>query len=466
MTDMPDYDPVTGEIIEATKPNLGEQSVTELSHALKRTLEDRFGHVRVRGEITGYRGAHSSGHCYFSLKDDGAKLEAVIWRGAFSKLRSKLQEGLEVIATGKITSYPGKSNYQIIVENIEPAGVGALMALLEERKKKLSAEGLFDESRKQALPFLPKTIGIVTSPTGAVIRDILHRLNDRFPRHVIVWPVRVQGETAAAEVAAAIQGFNAMANKPDLIIVARGGGSLEDLWAFNEESVVRAAAGSHIPLISAIGHETDTTLIDYASDWRAPTPTAAAERAVPVRADLVAEIASLNARQKRTLGRIISDAQVRLRSAVRALPKPDDIFAFARQRLDANSANLPKALRANVQEHSLTLAKGVGRLSLKAIATRVPDFKRRLQDHDGRMRRALTQNITRRKDRLQAEAKLFNSLNYKSVLARGFAVIRDVKGQPLRAIAQTPPHAALEIEMADGRLNVVSTPKKLQGTLF
>ena len=226
MSTMPDYDPETGEIIEATKPNLGEQSVTEISHALKRTLEDRFGHVRVRGEISGYRGPHSSGHAYFALKDDGAKLDAVIWRGVFTKLRSKLQEGLEVIATGKITSYPGKSNYQIVIENIEPAGVGALMALLEERKKALAAEGLFDQDRKKPLPYLPRTIGIITSPTGAVIRDILHRLNDRFPRHVIVWPVRVQGETAAAEVAAAIVGFNAMENKPDLLIVARGGGSL------------------------------------------------------------------------------------------------------------------------------------------------------------------------------------------------------------------------------------------------
>ncbi len=466
MSTMPDYDPETGEIIEAAKANLGEQSVTEISHALKRTLEDRFGHVRVRGEISGFRGAHSSGHCYFALKDEGAKLDAVIWRGQFSKLRAKMQEGLEVIATGKITSYPGKSNYQIIIENIEPAGVGALMALLEERKKKLTAEGLFDQERKRELPYLPSTIGIVTSPTGAVIRDILHRLNDRFPRHVIVWPVRVQGETAAAEVAAAIHGFNAMANRPDLLIVARGGGSLEDLWPFNEEIVVRAAAESEIPLISAIGHETDTTLIDYASDWRAPTPTAAAERAVPVRADLLAELASLNARQKRTLSRIVGDAQIRLRSAARALPKPDEILALARQRLDSATAKLPKALKANLQDHTLRLAKNAGRLSVKPLSQRLLEQRRRLADQNSRMARALNQTVSRKKDRLQAEAKLFGSLNYRSVLTRGFAVLRDAQNKPMRGVSGVSPNAALEIEMVDGRLTVIPAIKKSQGTLF
>jgi exodeoxyribonuclease VII large subunit len=391
MSTMPDYDPETGEIIESTKPNLGEQSVTEISHALKRTLEDRFGHVRVRGEISGYRGPHSSGHAYFALKDEGAKLDAVIWRGVFNKLRSKLQEGLEVIATGKITSYPGKSNYQIVIENVEPAGVGALMALLEERKKTLAAEGLFDQERKKPLPYLPRTIGIITSPTGAVIRDILHRLNDRFPRHVIVWPVRVQGETAAAEVAAAIEGFNAMENKPDLLIVARGGGSLEDLWPFNEEIVVRATAASIIPLISAIGHETDTTLIDFASDFRAPTPTAAAERAVPVRADLLAELASLNARQRRTMGRVVGDAKTRLRSAARALPRPEEILANARQRLDVAGAKLPKALKANVQVHAVLLARSSGKLSVKPLAQRVSEQRRRLKDQQARLSRSIAQ---------------------------------------------------------------------------
>jgi exodeoxyribonuclease VII large subunit len=466
MSTMPEYDPETGEIIEATKVNLGEQSVTELSHALKRTLEDRFGHVRVRGEISGYRGAHSSGHCYFAIKDEGAKLDAVIWRGVFSKVRSKLQEGLEVIVTGKITSYPGKSNYQIVIENVEPAGVGALMALLEERKKMFAAEGLFDQARKRELPYLPQFIGIVTSPTGAVIRDILHRLNDRFPRHVLVWPVRVQGETAAGEVAAAIRGFNEMEQRPDLLIVARGGGSLEDLWCFNEEVVVRAAAESQIPLISAIGHETDTTLIDFVSDWRAPTPTAAAERAVPVRADLLAELASLNARQKRTLSRIIGDAQTRLRSAARALPKPDDILAMSRQRLDTATGKLPKALKANVQEHAVRLARSSGKLSVKPMVQRVAEQRRRLIDQKARMERGLQQTVLRKKDKLIAEAKLFGSLSYRSVLARGFAVIRDAHAQPLRSAGQAVSDVRLEVELHDGRFEVLVPTKKSQGTLF
>ena len=466
MSTMPDYDPETGEIIEATKPNLGEQSVTEISHALKRTLEDRFGHVRVRGEISGYRGPHSSGHAYFALKDDGAKLDAVIWRGVFTKLRSVLQEGLEVIATGKITSYPGKSNYQIVIENVEPAGVGALMALLEERKKTLAAEGLFDPARKRELPYLPTTIGIITSPTGAVIRDILHRLNDRFPRHVIVWPVRVQGETAAVEVAAAIAGFNAMENKPDLLIVARGGGSLEDLWPFNEEIVVRAAASSAIPLISAIGHETDTTLIDFASDWRAPTPTAAAEKAVPVRADLLAELASLNARQKRTMGRVVGDAKTRLHSAARALPKPDEILAAARQRLDVAASKLPKALKANVQVHAVSLALSTGKLSFKPLAQRAMEQRRRVKDQQARLTRGIRQIATRKSDQLKSELKLFASLSYQSVLERGYAIIRDQAGKPLQGVGGIHPPAALEIEMRDGRLNVAASPKKSQGSLF
>src|SRR4051794_12839447 len=268
--------------------NAPEFTVSELSAALKRTVEDAYGHVRVRGEISGFRGAHSSGHCYFTLKDESAKIEAVIWRTTHARMRFRPQEGLEVIATGKLTTYPGSSKYQIVIEALEPAGIGALMALMEARKKKLAAEGLFDEARKQLLPYLPDVIGVITSPTGAVIRDILHRLNDRFPRRVLVWPVRVQGDGSAEEVAAAIRGFNAFPEggrvpRPDLLIVARGGGSLEDLWSFNEEIVVRAAADSMIPLISAVGHETDVTLIDFASDKRAPTPTAAAEMAVPVR---------------------------------------------------------------------------------------------------------------------------------------------------------------------------------------
>src|SRR5262252_1632620 len=311
--------------------NAPEFSVSELSLALKRTVEDAYGHVRVRGEISGFRGAHSSGHCYFALKDENAKIEAVIWKFAHSRMRFKPQEGLEVIATGKLTTYPGSSKYQIVIEALEPAGIGALMALMEERKKKLAAEGLFDEARKQLLPWLPEVIGVVTSPTGAVIRDILHRLEDRFPRRVLVWPVRVQGEGSAEQIAAAIRGFNALPEggkipRPDVLIVARGGGSLEDLWSFNEEIVVRAAAESMIPLISAVGHETDITLIDFAADRRAPTPTAAAEMAVPVRAELALDLESL---ERRALAGWLRSQEARrasVRSAARALPDADEVL--------------------------------------------------------------------------------------------------------------------------------------------
>src|SRR3954452_9382440 len=269
--------------------NIVEMTVSELSMALKRTVEDAYGYVRVRGEL-GKVSYHSNGHIYLDLKDDKACLAGVVWRTAAPRIKLKLEAGLEVVVTGRITTFPGQSKYQIVIETLEPAGLGALMALLEERKKKLAAEGLFDAARKQLLPFLPNVIGVITSPTGAVIRDILHRLSDRFPRQVLVWPVKVQGDGSAEQVAAAINGFNAFPlarmPRPDVIIVARGGGSLEDLWSFNEEIVVRAAAASTIPLISAVGHETDITLIDFASDKRAPTPTAAAEMAVPVRADL------------------------------------------------------------------------------------------------------------------------------------------------------------------------------------
>ncbi|MCA1259540.1 exodeoxyribonuclease VII large subunit, partial [Nitratireductor aquimarinus] len=291
-----------------SQSNVAEFSVSEISGALKRTVEDRFGHVRVRGEVSGYRGPHSSGHAYFALKDDRSRLEAVIWRGVFSKLKFLPQEGLEIIVTGKLTTYPGSSKYQIVIESVEPAGAGALMALLEERKKKLAAEGLFEDSRKKPIPFMPRVIGVVTSPTGAVIRDIIHRISDRFPVHVIVWPVRVQGETTGDEVSNAVAGFNALPEggplpRPDLVIVARGGGSLEDLWGFNDESVVRAVAASDIPVISAVGHETDWTLIDLVADRRAPTPTGAAEMAVPVKADLEASVARLSARLKGAVSR-------------------------------------------------------------------------------------------------------------------------------------------------------------------
>ena len=346
------YDPDTGELLDEPEAvsNVAEFSVSEISQALKRTLEDTFGHVRVRGEL-GRVSRPGSGHVYLDLKDDKAVISGVIWKGTASRLKIQPEQGLEVIVTGRITTFPGQSKYQIVIESMEPAGAGALMALLEVRRKKLSAEGLFDEDRKKELPFLPEVIGVVTSPTGAVIRDILHRLSDRFPRHVLVWPVRVQGEQSAAEVANGIRGFNALKPggaipRPDLIIVARGGGSLEDLWGFNEEEVVRAVADSAIPLISAVGHETDWTLVDHAADWRAPTPTAAAERAVPVRSELLAYVADMGARQHRAVSRAMDERRTRVTAAGRGLPRPDDLLALARQRFDAASGRLGQSLRA------------------------------------------------------------------------------------------------------------------------
>src|ERR1700759_3622315 len=352
--------------------NAPEYTVSELSSALRRTVEDAYGHVRVRGEISGFRGPHSSGHCYFALKDENAKIEAVIWKGALLRMRFKPQEGLEVIATGKLTTFPGKSTYQIVIEALEPAGVGALMALLEERKKKLAAEGLFAEARKQLLPWLPEVIGVVTSPTGAVIRDILHRLQDRFPRRVLVWPVKVQGEGSAEQIAAAIRGFNALPERgkiprPDLLIVARGGGSLEDLWSFNEEIVVRAAAESRIPLISAVGHETDITLIDFAADKRAPTPTAAAEMAVPVKSDLIARIDTLARRVMVCWQRAQESRRNELRAAARALPAAGDLLAIPRQRLDGAAGALPRALKANTHAHFRRFAATSARLTMRVL---------------------------------------------------------------------------------------------------
>src|SRR5207253_6519470 len=356
--------------------NAPEFTVSELSSALKRTVEDAYGHVRVRGEISGFRGPHSSGHCYFALKDESAKIEAVIWKFAHARMRFKPQEGLEVIATGKLTTFPGKSAYQIVIESLEPAGVGALMALLEERKKKLAAEGLFDAKRKQELPWLPEVIGVVTSPTGAVIRDILHRLQDRFPRRVLVWPVKVQGEGSAEQVAAAIRGFNALPEggripRPDLLIVARGGGSLEDLWSFNEEIVVRAAADSLIPLISAVGHETDTTLIDFAADVRAPTPTAAAELAVPVRAELLAQTLDLERRALRCFSKGMEDRRRHLVQLARVLPRAESLFAAPRQRLDTASDKLQHALQRNLQIHQVRFGKASARLRDRMLKDRL-----------------------------------------------------------------------------------------------
>lgn len=361
------------------RTNAAEFSVSELSNSLRRTVEDAYGNVRVRGEISGYRGPHSSGHAYFALKDERARLEAVVWKGTMGKIRFRPEEGMEVIATGKLTTYPGSSKYQIVIDQLEPAGAGALMALLEERKRKLAAEGLFDKERKRPLPFMPRVIGVVTSPTGAVIRDILHRLADRFPLHVMVWPVRVQGETAGPEAAAAVAGFNALPEgfaRPDLLIVARGGGSLEDLWGFNDEGLARAVAGSRIPVISAVGHETDWTLIDLAADRRAPTPTGAAEMAVPVRADLEATLASYSARLQSALVRLVDRRRQAVRAAARALPVPDQLLALPRRRLDEASSRLERALSVCVAAKRARLTGA--RLSPAQLKRRADENRRNI----------------------------------------------------------------------------------------
>src|SRR4051812_43314275 len=352
-------------------------TVTELSGALKRTVENAFGQVRVRGEISGFK-RHASGHCYFTLKDENACIDAVIWRTSSAGVAFRPEDGAEVIATGKLTTYPGRSKYQIVVERMELAGEGALLALLEKRRKALAAEGLFDPARKRRLPFLPRVIGVVTSPTGAVIRDILHRLEDRCPTRVIVWPVPVQGEGAAAKIAAAIRGFSSLETRPDLLIVARGGGSIEDLWPFNEEEVVRAAAESPIPLISAVGHETDTTLIDFASDLRAPTPTAAAEIAVPVRADLFAQLSELAHRAQQCLARRAERSRERFDLTVCRWPEPQAILAPMVQRVDELGERLPRSLAARAGNARADLNLVAGRLRRDLIDQRIGRLSERL----------------------------------------------------------------------------------------
>jgi exodeoxyribonuclease VII large subunit len=444
--------------------NTVEWSVSELSAALKRTVEDAYGFVRVRGEVSGFKGPSPSGHCYFRLKDDKAVIEGVIWKGVYGRMRVKPEEGLDVIVSGKLTTFAGSSKYQLVIDSLEPAGVGALMKLLEERKKKLAAEGLFDEARKQLIPFLPDVIGVVTSPTGAVIRDILHRLADRFPRRVLVWPVRVQGEQSAAEVANAINGFNALPERgalprPDMIIVARGGGSLEDLWSFNEEIVVRAAAESLIPLISAVGHETDITLIDFAADRRAPTPTAAAEIAVPVRSELLAQIAALASRQIGSWSRGMEVRRTELRAATRALPARDELLADPRQRLDTLVKRLPRALHANAQLHRTHLTRAAARLTPRLLKLRLARSSEIVVAFGKRGHLARNNYLQRRSDRVLAAGQLLAAYSYRGVLARGYALVRDGEGHPLRSAATVAGGMRMEIEFSDGRVGAVADGK-------
>ena len=495
-------------MLDTPATNAPELTVTELSGALKRTVEDRFGFVRLRGEISGYRGPHSSGHAYFCIKDAGARIDAVCWKTTFSRLKTRPEDGLEVIATGKITTFPGKSTYQIVVEAMEPAGVGALMALFEDRRRKLAAEGLFDAARKKPVPFLPTLIGIVTSPTGSVIRDILHRLADRYPVSVVVWPARMQGETSAAEVASGIAGLNALpaGRRPDVIIVARGGGSLEDLWSFNEEAVVRAAIASAVPLVSAIGHETDWTLLDHAADLRAPTPTGAAEMVVPVRQALLARWADAARRLPACTLRGVERRRADVRGLARALPGGDALLALPRQRLDAAAGRLAGALGKGHDAHRIALARFGHRLMAEAPTARLAHARqvlahgesrmrrgleiaaerrtarveglarrlsgalaarlrvetselraarRRVDDFGGRAAHAVAASTQMRQRRAGAAAALLKTLGYRNVIERGFALVRDSNGAPLRSAAGVAGGARLEVELADGRIDVL-----------
>jgi exodeoxyribonuclease VII large subunit len=411
-------------------------TISEISSALKRVVEDRFGFVRLRGELSGVKRA-ASGHLYCSLKDEKAVIDGVMWRGNTQRLPFVPEDGLEVIASGKITTYAGRSKYQIVMESLEIAGEGALLALLEKTRQRLAAEGLFDHERKRALPFLPRVIGVVTSPTGSVIRDILHRLADRFPSQVLVWPVLVQGQGAAEQVAGAIHGFSQMEDggtipRPDLVIVARGGGSIEDLWAFNEEVVVRAIANCQIPIISAVGHETDTTLADFAADRRAPTPTAAAEMAVPVRADLVATLADLANRQGRAVYRPIELGRERLEARLRRLPKPEQILQQQSQRLD----ELSERLRRGLMDRA-----GRGREKLAGTSARLSP-------------RLITGPMEQKRDKLAALARLASQFHPEKPLERGYAIVRDVQGTALTTKSAASKEQSLKLQFNDGILDV------------
>ncbi|WP_332065964.1 exodeoxyribonuclease VII large subunit [Bartonella sp. CB189] len=501
--------------------NVAEFSVSEIAGVLKRVVEENFGYVRVRGEISGYRGAHSSGHAYFALKDDQARLEAVIWRGDMGKLTFPPEEGMEVIAIGKLTTFSRFSKYQIVIEDIEPTGVGALMTLLENRKKKFADEGLFDDSHKKPLPYMPRIIGVVTSPTGAVIRDIIHRISDRFPLHILIWPVRVQGETSGREVATAIEGFNTLPlegiiPKPDLIIVARGGGSLEDLWGFNDEIVVRAVYKSSLPVISAVGHETDWTLIDYVADWRSPTPTGAAERAVPVKLDLEVQVASLNARLHKGLSRYFDFCQQKLLALSRGLPTPDQLFALPRRSFDEVSSRLYRAFSVSYDKkhfHFHTLSKRFSPRLLgtekahhdmqaytrrfyhaflrnvekkysqveiilrlqralcvcynrkhfyfntlsKRFSPRLLDTEKahhNMQAYTQRFYHAFSRNVEKKRSQAEITFRLLKSTSYQNILARGFVLALGKDNQPIKRLAQFPKADTISLRFFDGEISV------------
>ncbi|MDB4085314.1 exodeoxyribonuclease VII large subunit [Amylibacter sp.] len=450
MSDLIDS-PVKGE-------NAPEFSVSELSSVLKRMIEGEFSNVRIRGEV-GRVSRPASGHLYFDLKDDKSVIASVTWKGQASKLVTQPEEGLEVVATGKITTFAGQSRYQMIVSEMSVAGIGALMAQLEKRKKKLEAEGLFDKSIKKEIPYLPEIIGVVSSPSGAVIQDILHRLSDRFPRKVLLWPVAVQGERCAPDVAAAINGFNRLTPggampRPELIIVARGGGSIEDLWGFNEESVVRAAAESEIPLISAVGHETDTTLIDFASDLRAPTPTAAAEYAVPVRADLMGWLSSMDERRVRSLSTGLEIKRQRLKDLSRGLPAPDELVAMSTQRLDSISERLPRALITVSNNKRTILLQTSAGLRGSLLKNKLVDRSEAINRFVKSIQSNMKVIIQRNQSALESLERLRQTLGYEATLQRGYAVIRNENGGIVTSVKVADVSKSLEIEFQDGKTSL------------
>jgi len=467
------------DVIETFQHNQPEYSVSEIAGRIKRVVEDNFGHVRIRGEISKASTNQASGHCYLTLKDDKAVLDAVCWKGTLSKLKHRPEAGMEVIATGKLTTYPGSSKYQLVIEAMEPAGVGALMAMLEQRKQALAAEGLFDAARKQPIPFLPTSIGIITSPTGAVIRDILHRLSDRFPRHVLLWPVAVQGQGAAEQVATAVKGFNALPARsvdrashepaeaarsiaqdvrsaeqtlyrPDVIIVARGGGSIEDLWAFNEEIVVRAVAASSIPVISAVGHETDTTLIDYAADKRAPTPTGAAEFAVPVRSELLSAVEMLGTRQNRAMRSMLQHAAERVVALSRGLPRPQQLVASMEQGLDGLAERLQQALQRGVQQKTERLTALMRLLSPKYLVLHMMQRAQQVQQIDQRAHHMVQQRLERAQLRLERAGAMLESLNVLAVMQRGFVLVKSADGAVVKQAAALADGQEVQLQFHDG----------------
>ena len=435
--------------------NAAPLTITEISHLLKRTVEDRFGFVRLRGELSGVKRA-ASGHLYCALKDEGAVIDGVMWRGQVQRLPFQPEDGIEVVASGKLTTYPGRSKYQIVIESMEIAGEGALLALLEKTRQRLAAEGLFAQERKRPLPFLPRVIGVVTSPTGAVIRDILHRLEDRFPTHVLVWPVQVQGKGAERGIAEAIRGFSALdaGQRPDLLIVARGGGSIEDLWCFNEEVVVRAIADSAIPVISAVGHETDTTLADHAADRRAPTPTAAAEIAVPVRRELAATLDELGLRQRKCALRPVDLGRERLEARVARLPRPEALAAQAAQRLDDLAERLRRGLADRASRARERLQGDSAKLSAPLLRERGRSAQRHLDTV--RLQPALLSTpMAQRRERLAAIARLAEQLHPERPLQRGYVMVLDPAGKAVTGAQQAKGEAALTLRFRDGEVDVV-----------